>query len=66
LRLELSPHWEVPLAAGPARTVKPQLQLTLDLSALVLRRAVHGDYRPGLSAYLGTSTTSLGGLRLRF
>lgn len=40
--------------------------LSLDLSLRYLRLAVHGDYRAGLLPFLGTSTTSLGGLRLRF
>jgi hypothetical protein len=38
----------------------------LDLSLRYLRLAVHGDYREGLWPFLGTSTASLGGLRLRF
>jgi hypothetical protein len=40
--------------------------LSLDLSLSYLRLAVHGDGTPGLSTFLGTSTTSLGGFRLRF
>jgi len=40
--------------------------LSLDLSLRYLRLAVHGDYRAGLLPFLGTSTTSLAGLRLRF
>jgi hypothetical protein len=48
-----------PEPAGP-------VLLSLDLSLRYLRLAVHGDYRAGLLPFLGTSTTSLGGLRLRF
>ncbi len=40
--------------------------LAFDLSFQVLRLAVHGDGTPGLSTFLGTSTTTLGGFRLRF
>jgi hypothetical protein len=49
-------------AADPAG---PVLR-SLDLSLRYLRLAVHGDHRAGLLPFLGTSTTSLGGLRLRF
>lgn len=42
------------------------LRLSLDLGVSVLKLAVHGDYRPGFAPFLGTSTTSLAGLRLRF
>ena len=48
---------------GPAR--HPAL-LTLDLSVHYLRLAVHGDRRPGLTPFLGTSTAAFAGLRLRF
>ena len=48
---------------GPARS--PAL-LTLDLSIHYLHLAVHGDKRPGLSPFLGTSTSAFAGLRLRF
>lgn len=48
-----------PEPAGP-------VLLSLDLSLRYLRLAVHGDHRAGLLPFLGTSTTSLGGLRLRF
>jgi hypothetical protein len=49
-------------AAEPAGPVL----LSLDLSLRYLQLAVHGDYRAGLLPFLGTSTTSLAGLRLRF
>jgi hypothetical protein len=50
--------------SSPAHT--HPLRLSLDLSVAALRLAVHGDYKPGFAAFLGTSTASLGGLRLRF
>jgi hypothetical protein len=65
-------HAAAPLHAGldlAARDAAPglhPLRLSLDLGVTMLRLAVHGDYRPGLAPFLGTSTTSLGGLRLRF
>jgi hypothetical protein len=50
-----------------SRAARPRaVALSLDLSFSYLRLAVHGDGTPGLSTFLGTSTTSLGGLRLRF
>ena len=42
------------------------LNLSLDLSVTYLRLAMHGDYKPGLAPFLGTSTEALGGFRLRF
>jgi hypothetical protein len=54
------------LAARDARPRTHPLQVSLQLSVDVLRLAVHGDYRPGLAPFLGTSFTALGGLRLRF
>lgn len=56
----------VDLSAPAAIPRLHPLRLSLDLGAGVLRLAVHGDHRPGLAPFLGTSTTSLGGLRLRF
>jgi hypothetical protein len=42
------------------------LYLSLDLGVSYLRLAVHGDFKAGLAPFLGTTTTSLGGFRLRF
>ncbi|HVV51557.1 MAG TPA: hypothetical protein VHO06_17945 [Polyangia bacterium] len=50
-----------PTAAGPPRETTPLL-----VSLGYLRLAVTGDDRAGLSPFLGTSTSALGGLRLRF
>ena len=56
-----------PTSRGPhvAEPAGPVL-LSLDLSLRYLQLAVHGDYRAGLLPFLGTSTSTLGGLRLRF
>ncbi|MDB4981155.1 MAG: hypothetical protein JWM82_1907 [Myxococcales bacterium] len=48
------------------RAARDPSALSLDLSLSYLRLAVHGDGTPGLSTFLGTSTTALGGFRLRF
>jgi hypothetical protein len=55
-------HVELPVDRARRETTS----LSLDLSLSYLRLAVHGDGTPGLSTFLGTSTTSLGGFRLRF
>jgi hypothetical protein len=38
----------------------------VELSLHFVRLAVHGDGQAGLSTFVGTSTASLGGFRLRF
>jgi hypothetical protein len=56
-----------PLPRAPRASVTPrELRLSLDLGMSYVRFAVHGDYKPGLSPFLGTSTAALGGFRLRF
>jgi len=73
--IRLTPPALLRALASPARHVAlPESRdarrhagvLSLDLSFSYLRLAVHGDGSPGLSTFLGTSTTSLGGFRLRF
>jgi hypothetical protein len=54
------------LQARRAGTALHPLKLSLDASMSYLRLAVHGDGRPGLAPFLGTSAASLGGFRLRF
>jgi hypothetical protein len=55
------------VALPESRAARPRAgALSLDLSFSYLRLAVHGDGAPGVSTFLGTSTTSLGGFRLRF
>lgn len=68
LRYALVPHRHpgLDLAARASNQQTHPLRLSLDLGVNVLKLAVHGDYRPGFAPFLGTSTTSLGGLRLRF
>jgi hypothetical protein len=60
------PHPGLDLEARASSQQPHPLRLSLDLGVSVLKLAVHGDYRPGFAPFLGTSTTSLGGLRLRF
>jgi hypothetical protein len=59
-----SPHVDL----GPKHVGEHRhpLHLSLDLGASYLRLAVHGDYKAGLAPFLGTTTSSLGGFRLRF
>jgi hypothetical protein len=68
LRHALAPHRHpgLDLEARASNQQAHPLRLSLDLGVSVLKLAVHGDYRPGLAPFLGTSTTSLAGLRLRF
>lgn len=68
LRHTLVPHRHpgLDLEARASNQQTHPLRLSLDLGVNVLKLAVHGDYRPGFAPFLGTSTTSLGGLRLRF
>jgi hypothetical protein len=63
--LHLSPPNPTARALRLPEPAGPVLR-SLDLSLRYLRLAVHGDYREGLLPFLGTSTASLGGLRLRF
>lgn len=63
--LQLGPPSPTPGSPRVAEPAGPVL-LSLDLSLRYLQLAVHGDYRAGLLPFLGTSTSSLGGLRLRF
>jgi hypothetical protein len=56
-----------PLPSAPHAGVAPrELRLSVDLGISYVRFAVHGDYKPGLAPFLGTSTAALGGFRLRF
>lgn len=73
-RLRLDPWLAAPgpgtsavdLQARHAGTALHPLKLSLDASMSYLRLAVHGDGKPGLAPFLGTSTEALGGFRLRF
>jgi hypothetical protein len=56
-----------PLPRAPRASITPrELRLSVDLGMSYVRFAVHGDYKPGLAPFLGTSTAALGGFRLRF
>lgn len=65
LHLQLAAPGPPPTKLRAAEPAGPVL-LSLDLSLRYLGLAVHGDHRAGLLPFVGTSTTSLGGLRLRF
>ena len=58
----------LPALAGRLWPSEKQLRLDTPLSVGVqyLHLAVTGGYRPGWLPFLGTSTTSVGGLRIRF
>jgi hypothetical protein len=64
-RLLSSASTPVPHSPHAASLAGPAL-LSLDISLRYLRLAFQGDDRAGLLPFLGTSTTALGGLRLRF
>lgn len=51
-------YWSLPHLRAAALPVSVTLRY--------LGVAVLGELRPGMSAYIGTSTTALGGLRIRF
>ena len=75
--LTLNPPWLVWNLVRPALHVEgassakdpPSLSIQASPYSLgfrYLRLAVVGEYRPGLLPFIGTSTVSMGGLRLRF